>query len=76
MLRAGLYSAISPFVDPVTRAKIVFVKGEKQLFEKIDPSQMAASLGGTAAEFDPETYFPGGLTAEARVERERFLKTL
>lgn len=75
-LFSALYSAISPFVDPVTRAKIMFVKGEKQLHQQIDPAQISLSLGGTAQEFDPDVYYPGGLTAEARAERQRFVKTL
>lgn len=64
----------------VTRAKVVFLKGgaagQQQLQEHVDPSQLNASFGGTAKEFDPETYFPGGLSEAARAERARFMATL
>jgi hypothetical protein len=80
MLFSTFWSCISPFIDPITRAKVVFLKGgtdgQKQLQEFVDPGQLNASFGGTAKEFDPESYFPGGLTDEARAERARFMATL
>ena len=80
MLFSTFWSCISPFIDPVTRAKVVFLKGgaagHQQLQEHVDASQLNASFGGTAKEFDPETYFPEGLSDEARAERARFMATL
>ena len=57
------WSAIRPFIDPVTREKIVFVRGtpEQQrtvLEETFDLAQLEEALGGSAPfSWEPDAYF-------------------
>jgi len=64
-LFSGMWSALSPFIDPVTRDKICFVSGPmkegseraKLLAESFPLSSLEESIGGTAAwTFSAETY--------------------
>ena len=68
---AGFWSAISPFIDPVTREKVVFVRGtpEQQralLAEHFELEKLEDALGGDAPfTWDPAAYFArdGGLSS-------------
>ena len=57
------WNSIRPFIDPVTREKIVFVRGtpEQQramLDEWFDLAQLEEALGGSAPfSWDPDAYF-------------------
>lgn len=42
------FKAVSPFVDPVTRQKIVFLKHKEDLMKHFDASSIEKSLGGTS----------------------------
>mmetsp|Transcript_4555 Transcript_4555/g.12852 ORF Transcript_4555/g.12852 Transcript_4555/m.12852 type:complete len:302 (+) Transcript_4555:242-1147(+) len=59
----GFYKVISPFIDPVTKAKVQFVVGSdeqqrKVLDEHFDLTQLESSLGGGRFyEFSAEEYF-------------------
>ena len=55
---SAFFSAISPFIDPVTREKIQFVKGstaEKRalLVQHIDPAVLQVRRPAPAAHIDP-----------------------
>ena len=56
------HAAISPFIDPVTKAKIVMLTTEatvhEELLKVVDTSVLESSFGGSdAREFDAEVYF-------------------
>ena len=57
------WNAIRPFIDPVTRAKVVFVTGSAEqqqaaLHECFDLAQLEEGLGGLAPfRWDPGAYF-------------------
>lgn len=63
----GLFRAISPFIDPVTKAKIDFVKGSADdqrahLAKMFDLEQLDEPLGGNRSfEWDPDAYFADDL---------------
>ena len=60
---AAFWSAISPFIDPVTKAKVVFLRGSPeqqraQLAEHFDLAQLEDALGGDRPfTWDPAAYF-------------------
>lgn len=43
---SALLTAVSPFLDPVTKSKICTIKTEKDLFEFIDPKFVQKEYGG------------------------------
>ena len=56
------HAAISPFIDPVTKAKIVMLTTEatvrEELLKVVDTSVLESTFGGSdAREFDAEVYF-------------------
>ena len=61
----GFWSVISPFIDPVTKAKICFVKSDpKQFLEQtkheLDHSVLETCIGGSdSREFDSKVYLDG-----------------
>ena len=60
---AAFWSAISPFIDPVTKAKVVFLRGSPEqqralLAEHFDLAQLEDALGGDRPfTWDPDAYF-------------------
>ena len=60
---AAFWSAISPFIDPATKAKVVFLRGSpdaqrQQLAEHFDLAQLEDALGGDQQfAWDPDAYF-------------------
>lgn len=58
----GAFKLISPFIDPVTRKKIVFVKGSPEkraaaLLEHFELDQLETAVGGSSAYvYDAEAY--------------------
>ncbi len=45
---SALLTTVTPFLDPVTKSKIVTIKDYGDLFQFIDPSQVQKEYGGTS----------------------------